>query len=62
MTIVEDWVETFRKGIVYYLRDNYVRGVLSWNTWGLVDKARELIASRQERAPGSLIGSLREDA
>ncbi len=62
MAIIEDWVETFRKGIIYYLRDNYVRGVLLWNTWGLVDAARELIASGQKWAPGSLIGRLRENA
>lgn len=43
--IVEDWKDPFRKGVVYYLRDGRVRGVLLWNTWGQVDAARRLIAS-----------------
>ena len=62
MTIIEDWVEKFRKGVIYYLRNNYVRGVLLWNTWGLVDAARELIVSAQEHAARSLVGRLRDNA
>lgn len=38
-----DWKEPFREGVVYYLRDGLVRGVLLWNTWGQVDNARALI-------------------
>jgi 3-phenylpropionate/trans-cinnamate dioxygenase ferredoxin reductase component len=41
---VADWKEPFREGVVYYLKDRRVRGVLLWNTWGQVDRARELIA------------------
>ena len=41
---VADWQEKYRKGVVYYLRDGRVRGVLLWNVWGQVDAARELIA------------------
>jgi NADPH-dependent 2,4-dienoyl-CoA reductase/sulfur reductase-like enzyme len=44
MTIVADWEEPFRKGIVYYLSDGRVRGVLLWNVWKKIDSARELIA------------------
>ena len=62
MTIVEDWVEKFRKGVIYYLRNNHVRGVLLWNTWGLVDAARELIVSAQQHAAESLVGRLRDTA
>jgi len=43
---VSDWKEPFREGVVYYLRDGRVRGVLLWNTWGQVDAARALIAER----------------
>jgi len=39
-----DWVEPYRKGVVYYLRDGRVRGVLLWNVWEKVDEARRLIA------------------
>ena len=38
-----DWVTPFREGVVYYLAEGRVRGVLLWNTWGQVDNARELI-------------------
>jgi NADPH-dependent 2,4-dienoyl-CoA reductase/sulfur reductase-like enzyme len=41
---VADWKEPFREGVVYYLKDGRVRGVLLWNTWGQVDHARSLIA------------------
>jgi 3-phenylpropionate/trans-cinnamate dioxygenase ferredoxin reductase subunit len=41
---VADWKVPFREGVVYYLRDGRVRGVLLWNTWGQVDNARALLA------------------
>src|SRR6478752_3564907 len=41
---VADWKEPYRKGVVYYLRDGRVRGVLLWNVWEQVDAARKLIA------------------
>jgi NADPH-dependent 2,4-dienoyl-CoA reductase/sulfur reductase-like enzyme len=41
---VADWKEPFREGVVYYLRDGRVRGVLLWNVWEQVDAARKLIA------------------
>lgn len=56
--IVEDWTEQFRKGVVYYLKEGRVRGVLLWNVWGQVDAARALIASRvtlkREELPGRI--------
>jgi 3-phenylpropionate/trans-cinnamate dioxygenase ferredoxin reductase component len=39
---VSDWQEPFKKGVVYYLEDGRVRGVLLWNTWETVPAAREL--------------------
>ena len=41
---VADWAEPFQKGIIYYLKDDRVRGVLLWNVWDKVPAARELIA------------------
>jgi NADPH-dependent 2,4-dienoyl-CoA reductase/sulfur reductase-like enzyme len=41
---VADWKEPYREGVVYYLRDGRVRGVLLWNVWDQVDSARKLIA------------------
>ena len=40
---VSEWKTPFREGIVYYLQNDTVRGVLLWNTWGKVDEARALI-------------------
>ncbi len=39
-----DWKDPFKKGVVYYLAGGRVRGVLLWNVWDSVPKARELIA------------------
>ena len=41
--IVSDWHEPTQKGVVYYLHEGRVRGVLLWNVWGKVDEARNLI-------------------
>ena len=60
MQIVEDWVEKFYKGVIYYMKEERVLGVLLWNMWGLVDGARELIVSGRKQQPGNLIGRLRE--
>lgn len=45
--IVEDWKQEFREGVVYYLHEGRVRGVLLWNVWGQVDAARALITSKK---------------
>ncbi len=39
-----DWKQPNKEGVIYYLRDKRVRGVLLWNVWGQVDAARALIA------------------
>ncbi len=44
LEIVADWKEQYREGVIYYLRDGRVRGVLLWNVWGQVNAARRLIA------------------
>src|SRR5712691_8836362 len=42
---VSTWKQPFREGVVYYLKDGKVRGVLLWNTWGQVDNARAIIGT-----------------
>jgi NADPH-dependent 2,4-dienoyl-CoA reductase/sulfur reductase-like enzyme len=44
LEMVTAWEDPNHKGTIYYLRDGRVRGVLLWNVWDQVDKARELIA------------------
>jgi NADPH-dependent 2,4-dienoyl-CoA reductase/sulfur reductase-like enzyme len=58
LEIVADWQEPFRKGVVYYLRDGRVCGVLLWNVWQQVDAARQLIAAPGPYQPGDLRGRL----
>ena len=55
---VADWKDPHREGVVYYLRDGRVRGVLLWNVWGAVDAARELIAAPTPFRSGDLKGRL----
>jgi NADPH-dependent 2,4-dienoyl-CoA reductase/sulfur reductase-like enzyme len=56
--IVADWKEKFRTGVIYYVTDRKVRGVLLWNVWGQVDAARQLIGeSEPVRAP-DLVGRI----
>lgn len=58
MDIVEDWKDPYRKGVVYYLRDGRVRGVLLWNTWGQIDAARQLISASKAPERQALKGSI----
>lgn len=55
---VADWQEPYRKGVVYYLKDGRVRGVLLWDVWGKVDEARQLIAAGATLSPAELQGLL----
>ncbi|MBP9144202.1 MAG: FAD-dependent oxidoreductase [Thermoanaerobaculia bacterium] len=56
--MVADWREPFRKGVVYYLRERRVRGILLWNTWDQVDAARSLIAEPGPLGSRELVGRL----
>ncbi|MGH2349587.1 MAG: NAD(P)/FAD-dependent oxidoreductase [bacterium] len=58
LTIVEDWKDPYREGVVYYLRGGRVRGVLLWNVWGQVDHARRLIAEPGPLTPDGVKGRL----
>lgn len=55
-----DWKEPYREGVVYYLRDGRVRGLLLWNVWGQVDAARRLIAQAGPFDAAGLMGRLPE--
>jgi 3-phenylpropionate/trans-cinnamate dioxygenase ferredoxin reductase component len=41
---VVDWKEPNHQGVIYYLENQRVRGVLLWNVWKQLDAARQLIA------------------
>lgn len=58
MELIEDWQEPFRKGVVYYLKQGQVRGILLWNTWGHMDAARALISCHESVNAQKLMGRL----
>ncbi|MDO9235593.1 MAG: FAD-dependent oxidoreductase [Aquabacterium sp.] len=39
-----DWKRPNEEGVIYYLQNDRVRGVLLWNVWEQVEAARQLIA------------------
>jgi hypothetical protein len=53
-----DWKKKYEKGVVYYLANGRVRGVLLWNVWNTVPKARELIAEPGPFSAANLKGRL----
>jgi NADPH-dependent 2,4-dienoyl-CoA reductase/sulfur reductase-like enzyme len=55
---VADWKAPFKEGVIYYVREGRVRGVLLWNIFGQVDNARRLIASPGPFTAAQLRGRL----
>ena len=53
-----DWQEKFRTGVIYYLADSVVKGVMLCNVWEKVDAARQLIQKREKRTRESLRGAI----
>jgi len=58
METVEDWIEPHRKGVVHYLQDGLVRGVLLWNVPGKVKEARALIEEERRWMAPDLRGRI----
>jgi NADPH-dependent 2,4-dienoyl-CoA reductase/sulfur reductase-like enzyme len=55
-----DWQDPYRKGVIYYLEDQRVRGVLLWNVAHQLDHARKLIAEAGPLGPEDLRDRLSE--
>lgn len=47
-TVIEDWDDKYKQGVLYYLNNDLLKGVLLWNVFGKLDEARNLI---QEQGP-----------
>jgi NADPH-dependent 2,4-dienoyl-CoA reductase/sulfur reductase-like enzyme len=43
LEVISDWKDPFKEGVLYYLKEGRVRGVLLWGIFGKVDDARALI-------------------
>ncbi len=56
---VSDWENQFQKGVVYYLGDGHVRGVLLWNFWKQVGNARALMMEKRPFKADDLIGRIK---
>ena len=54
-----DWQKENDTGVVYYLRDGRVRGVMLCNVWDKVEAARELIRRAARVTPEDLRGAIR---
>ena len=60
MQTFSDWEEPLKKGVVYYLEDGRVRGVLLWNVWDKVDEARALLKEKGPFKETDLAGRIRD--
>jgi NADPH-dependent 2,4-dienoyl-CoA reductase/sulfur reductase-like enzyme len=58
LEIFADWQELHRKGVLYYLGEGRLRGVLLWNVWDQVHHARKLISEAGRVRPEDLRGRL----
>ncbi|MDD5241157.1 MAG: FAD-dependent oxidoreductase [Sulfuricella sp.] len=53
-----DWQKENYSGVIYYLRDSKVRGVMMCNVWDKIDAARELIRRGETLTPEQLRGAI----
>lgn len=54
-----DWEKENEKGVIYYLKDKKLRGVMLCNVWDKVDSARELIRSGKIVSSSTLAGAVK---
>jgi NADPH-dependent 2,4-dienoyl-CoA reductase/sulfur reductase-like enzyme len=60
MRTIADWQEQpFKKGVLYYMDDGRVRGVLLWDVWKQVDNARALIMEKGSYKEEDLRGRIK---
>jgi len=43
-----NWQKPYERGVVLYLDEDRICGVLLWNVWGKVDAARKLISESKK--------------
>ncbi|MFA5468596.1 MAG: FAD/NAD(P)-binding oxidoreductase [Sphaerochaetaceae bacterium] len=49
-----DWIEPFKKGVIYYLQAEQIKGILLWNVWDRVKEATALLGKRGDNLSGRL--------
>jgi NADPH-dependent 2,4-dienoyl-CoA reductase/sulfur reductase-like enzyme len=59
--IYENWIEPFKKGTIFYLKDDRVRGLIFWNLWEKVDQGRDLISQGDTVQMSDLLGTFTDN-
>lgn len=54
-----DWQTKNAKGVIYYLKDRKVRGIMLVNVWERVEAAREIIRQQENVTPEKLRGRIK---
>ncbi|MFA6664975.1 MAG: FAD/NAD(P)-binding oxidoreductase [Armatimonadota bacterium] len=63
LSTFSDWEEEYKRGVIYYLQDYKVKGVMMVNIHGKIDDARRMIREGREMIPlESLCGAIRSDS
>jgi NADPH-dependent 2,4-dienoyl-CoA reductase/sulfur reductase-like enzyme len=60
LEVFEDWIDPFKKGTIFYLNDDKIRGLIFWNLWGKVDEGREVIEMGKSYNKSELSGMFTE--
>lgn len=58
LEVVADWKQPFERGVLYYVGDRRVRGVLAWGAFGKMDAARAVVAEPGPHDASTLIGKI----
>lgn len=61
LEIFADWKSPYEEGVIYYLKNGRVRGVLLWNVWDRIDEARSIIAETGPFSTENLKGRITAD-
>ncbi|HOP79416.1 MAG TPA: FAD-dependent oxidoreductase [Armatimonadota bacterium] len=59
LDIVTDWQKENDTGVIYYLKDGIVRGVMLCNVWEKLDAAREIIRKGEKMTSEDLRGAIK---
>ncbi|MDA8344731.1 MAG: FAD-dependent oxidoreductase [Thermaerobacter sp.] len=58
LEVFADWAEPYRRGVLYYLDEGRVVGVLDWNVWDALPKAQALLGEGPFPDPTVLRGRI----
>jgi 3-phenylpropionate/trans-cinnamate dioxygenase ferredoxin reductase subunit len=50
LEVFSDWKDPFKTGVIYYLSENNVKGIMLCNVWNKIDIAREIIGLNATKA------------